>query len=84
MGGLAGALTSLLWPTLILRPSPIPGISLLVSPLVSGLLMDRYGEWRERDGVQRSHLATFWGGALFAFSMALVRFLWIGKAALDV
>ena len=84
MGGLAGVLTSLIWPTLILRPGPIPGISLLVSPIVSGLVMDRYGAWREDHGAERSHLGTFWGGALFAFSMALVRFLWVGKAALDV
>ncbi len=84
LGGLAGLVTSLIWPTLIFRPGPVPGISLLVSPLISGLIMDRYGDWRERHGGERSYVATFWGGALFAFSMALIRFLWVGKAALDV
>ena len=34
--------------------------------------MDRYGEWREGRGTSRSYIATFWGGALFAFGMALV------------
>jgi hypothetical protein len=37
--------------------------------------MDRWGEWRESRGTERSFVATFWGGALFAFAMALVRFL---------
>ena len=78
LGGLAGVLTSVIWPTRILRPAAFPGTSLLVSPLVTGLVMDRYGQWRERGGVERSTLATFWGGALFAFSMALVRFVWVG------
>ena len=77
-GGLAGVLTSLVWPTRVFRPGPLPGTSLLVSPLITGLLMDRYGQWREGKGVGRSYVATFWGGALFAFSMALVRFVWVG------
>jgi len=78
LGGLAGALTSVIWPTRIFRPGPLPGTSLLVSPLITGLVMDRYGHWRESKGVGRSQVATFWGGALFALSMALVRFVWVG------
>jgi hypothetical protein len=78
MGGLAGVLTSLSWPTRILQPGPFRGVSLLVSPVITGLIMDRYGQWREDRGAGRSFLATFWGGALFAFTMALVRFVWVG------
>ena len=52
---------------------------LLEGLLQSGLVMQRYGQWREaRDGSQ-SFIATFWGGALFAFGMALVRFLWVNR-----
>src|SRR5262245_55584774 len=71
LGGVAGVLTSLIWPTRILRPGPLPGTSLLLSPLITGLVMDRYGQWREGKGVGRSYVATCWSGALFAFSMAL-------------
>lgn len=78
MGGLMGALTLFIWPTRIVQPSPVRGVSLLLSPLVTGALMDRYGEWVEGRGGTRSYVATFWGGALFSFGMALVRFLWIG------
>jgi hypothetical protein len=42
--------------------------------------MERYGQWREEQFRRRSYLATFWGGALFAFFMALVRFVWVGMA----
>lgn len=78
LGGLAGALTSLVWPARVFQPGPIRGASLFVSPFITGVAMDRYGRWREGRGVARSYLATFWGGALFAFSMALVRFVWVG------
>ena len=79
MGAVAGVLTSLAWPTRILQPGPVRGLSLVVSPIVNGIVMDRYGQWRENRSGSRSYLATFWGGALFAFSMALVRFLWVGR-----
>ena len=78
-GAAAGVITSLLWPTRIVRPGPIRGLSLVLSPLISGLVMERYGQWRETRGEARPFIATFWGGALFAFAMALVRFLWVGK-----
>jgi hypothetical protein len=80
MGAVAGAIASLVWPTRIFQPGPVRGLSLIVSPIVTGLVMERYGQWREDRGWSRSSLATFQGGALFAFSMALVRFLWVGRA----
>jgi hypothetical protein len=76
LGAIAGALTRIAWPGPIFDPGPFRGISLIVSPLVTGFVMDRYGEWRERRGGSRSVFATFWGGALFAFGMAIVRFVW--------
>jgi hypothetical protein len=78
LGGLTGVVASLIWPARLVRPGPLPGASLLMSPLITGLVMDRYGQWREDHRVERSYAATFWGGALFAFSMALVRFMWVG------
>ena len=79
MGAVAGVIASLVWPARILHPGPVRGLSLIVSPLVNGIVMERYGQWREDRGGSRSYIATFWGGALFAFSMALVRFLWVGN-----
>ena len=76
LGALAGAITRLIWPGRIFDPGPFRGVSLILSPLVTGFVMKRYGEWRETRGASPSFLATFWGGALFAFGMALVRFVW--------
>jgi hypothetical protein len=61
--------------------SPISGISLLLAPLAAGLLMHAYGSWRVRQPKDCSWLATFWAGALFAFSIALVRWTIIGRVA---
>jgi len=74
LGGAAGLVTSLIWPTRFFEPGPLPGVSVFISPLVTGLTMHHYGRWRKGKG---SYLATFWGGALFAFGMTSVRFIWV-------
>jgi hypothetical protein len=51
----------------------------VLSPMLAGLVMHYYGRWRESRGSEPSYTATFLGGALFAFGMALVRFLLIGR-----
>ena len=79
LGGLVGVVTSLVLPTRIFPASPMRGASLLLSPLAAGAMMSAYGRWKERRGSERSFLASFWGGALFAFSMALVRFVWVSQ-----
>jgi hypothetical protein len=78
MGTLGGVLTSAIWPARVFEAGPLPGISLLLSPLLSGLVMEGIGRWRERRGHTRSYMSTYWGGALFALAMASVRFLWVG------
>ena len=75
MGALAGWITCLAWPGRLLDPPPLKGLSLLISPLINGLLMELYGRWREGRGEARTYISTFWGGGLFALSMATVRFL---------
>jgi hypothetical protein len=78
MGCVAGVIASLIWPARILEPGPVPGASLVLSPLITGVVMDRYGRWTERRGGHAPYIATFTGGALFAFSMAFVRYIWVG------
>jgi hypothetical protein len=74
-GGLAGGATTWLFPRHLLGTPLVPGASLVISPLVNGALMHFYGAWHTRHQRDRSFAATFWGGALFAFGFALVRFL---------
>ena len=73
LGVAAGGLTVLILPRPVIPPLPIRGLSLLLSPLATGVLMERYGEWREERTGKRTYMATFWGGALFAFAMAATR-----------
>jgi uncharacterized protein YacL len=79
IGAVFGFLLSSLVPQRVLPTPAIPGISLIVSPFVVGLIMRAFGNWREKNGHQPTVLASFWGGALFAFSTALVRWLRIGR-----
>lgn len=74
-GAAIGWVTTLVLPGRVILSGGLPGSSLILSPVLSGMLMDAYGRWRASRGATRSKIATFWGGALFAFGMALVRFL---------
>jgi hypothetical protein len=72
LGFTLGALSSLLLAQPLLPPPATRGISLAISPVVSGLAMHVWGS--ARAGGPHG-LASFWGGASFAFGCALGRFL---------
>ena len=78
LGAGLGAASWWVWPHRLVSSGPFPGISLVLSPLANGLLADAFGTLRENHGHRRTALATFWGGALFAFGMAGVRFWLVG------
>ena len=76
MGAVAGGISVWLVPTRLTEASLFPGISVILSPLVNGLIMDELGDrWSSR-GRERPALFNFRAGACFAFGMALVRFLY--------
>jgi hypothetical protein len=54
---------------------PLPGLSLVLSPIATGIAMHWIGEFWSDRGRDRPALFTFGAGALFAFGMALVRFV---------
>ncbi len=57
----------------------LPGLSLLLAPIATGYAMHLLGK-RLRDlGRYTSNLATFRGGAIFALSMALIRWWLVGR-----
>ena len=83
LGLIGGAMGWILWlavPARVVTSGRIPGASLVLSPMLAGLVMHYYGRWRESRGAAVSYTATFWGGALFAFGMASARFLLVGRA----
>ena len=79
LGGALGLGFALLLPHRLIPKSRLPGLSLVLAPLGVGLVMQGFGMWRRKRGGTPTCLATFWGGAIFAFSMALVRWLLVGN-----
>jgi hypothetical protein len=76
-GAAAGVLSVLILPTRVVSRPFVPGISLAISPIVTGIAMQRVGDfWRDR-GKSAPALFSFRGGAIFAFGMALARFVLI-------
>ena len=70
-----GAFSGYVLPSRLLPAPRTSGISLLVSPVVSGVAMHLWGSFRAERGRPATSMATFWGGASFAFGCALGRFV---------
>ena len=76
MGVSAGFVSLLIFGRRLASPGPVPGFSLVLSPIGTGLVMHWAGEfWRGR-GWDRPVLFSFRAGAIFALGMALVRFVY--------
>ena len=73
----AGFAISLVFPDRIFKPIPITGISLLLTPLVMGLVMSLVGKWKVNHDRRPSFMATFLGGALFGLAAAGTRLIFI-------
>ena len=73
----AGFVISLVFPDRIFKPIPITGISLLITPLVMGLVMSLVGKWKVNHDRKPSFMATFLGGALFGLAAAGTRLILI-------
>ena len=79
-GAAIGRVWSLDFPQRLTTPThAIPGISMFLAAVGAGLTMYWYGNWRRQHGGHPSRLATFQGGALFGFGVALARFLIVGR-----
>lgn len=77
LGSMAGGLSLAVFPHPIVHPSRMHGISLLVSPIITGLLMSFIGSSLRRQGRKTVQIEGFWYGFAFAFGMALVRYLYV-------
>ena len=80
MGAAVGLVWSLDFPQRLTTPTHvIPGASMPLAAVTAGFLMYWYGNWRRKHGGHPSGLATFQGGALFGYGLALARFLIVGR-----
>jgi hypothetical protein len=75
-GLMLGCFSVWLFPRSFVRSESLHGINLLITPIVSGLAMSALGRLRKRQGKTLLRLDSFAYGFLFAFAMALVRFVY--------
>ncbi|MGB8259027.1 MAG: hypothetical protein WCE75_01690 [Terracidiphilus sp.] len=75
VGAGAGLLSALVIPHPLFLRTRLHGISVLMTPLLTGLVMAQIGRRLIRRGRRPTAIETFGYGLAFAFAMALVRFL---------
>jgi peptidoglycan/LPS O-acetylase OafA/YrhL len=80
VGAIIGAASAWIMPNRIFPATTLNGVSLVLAPLGVGVLMMAYGKHRHSKGRETTYLATFWGGGLFAFTTAFVRWWMVTKA----
>ena len=76
LGLIFGGVSLLIFPYAFVRSETFHGINLLITPVLSGLGMCALGWLRRRRGEPVLRLDSFLYGFLFAFMMALVRFVY--------
>jgi len=74
LGGVVGGLSLLLFPHPLVHPSRVPGLSVVISPILAGLGMSLVGSTLRKRNKKAMQIESFGYGFAFAFGMALVRF----------
>lgn len=74
VGLVAGIISLFIFPQALARSSTLPGISLVITPVLGGLLMSYMAWFRVRTWDWSIRLETFAYGYIFAFVMTLLRF----------
>jgi len=74
-GALVGFLSVVAYPHPLVHPSRFHGVSVIASPLITGIVMSQLGRLLRNNGRRVMPIESFGYGFMFAFAMALVRFL---------
>jgi hypothetical protein len=74
-GAAVGAASVGIHPHPLFHPSRFHGVSLLVSPVVTGLVMSQVGSVLRRNGKRTVRIESFGYGFLFALGWAIIRFI---------
>jgi hypothetical protein len=77
LGCAFGAASLLLFPHPIFHPSRLHGISLLISPAITGLVMSRVGAFLRRKGKESVRIESFGYGFTFALGLAIIRLAFV-------
>ena len=76
LGLFVGGASLLIFPHPFVRSSRFYGISLLITPILTGLAMSGMGWLRKRQGKVVLRIDTFSYGFIFAFGLALIRLVY--------
>jgi hypothetical protein len=74
LGGVVGGVSLLFFPHPLVHPSRVPGLSVVISPILAGLGMSLVGSTLRKRNKKAMQIESFGYGFAFAFGMALVRF----------
>jgi hypothetical protein len=77
LGAGAGFLSVAVIPHPLVHPTRFHGLSLVLSPLIAGLIMSRLGRALRRRNRATIPIETFSYGFVFALAMAIVRFVMV-------
>jgi len=75
LGAFGGGCSLLIFPRHLIHPSRIPGISLLVSPVLTGAAFSTLGSFLRSRRKGTTQIEIFRNGYAFAFGMAFIRLL---------
>jgi len=75
LGALAGGLSLLIFPELLITSGAQRIANLVITPLAAGAMMAALGAWRRRRGQSLIRLDRFAYGYLFALAMAFTRYV---------
>lgn len=75
-GGIIGVITIIIFPSLMIKNPIFRILNLFVTPTLAGIAMSAIGSWRRKKGQDLLRIDSFIYGALFAFGLAIVRFIW--------
>jgi hypothetical protein len=79
LGSIFGFISVFIFPEKIISEHKISGISIIVLPIFTGLILKLFGNWRRKKGKYASYLATFWGGFSFSFALTAVRWFFVNS-----
>jgi hypothetical protein len=77
LGVVFGIASLRLFPHPLFHPSKFHGISLVISPVITGLVMSRVGIVLRRNGKQAVQIESFGYGFTFALGLAIIRFIFV-------
>ena len=77
LGVMAGFASFLVLPHHLVRPSRFHGISLLISPLVTGIIMSQIGALLRRKDKSTVRIESFLYGFTFALGVAVIRLVFV-------